>query len=301
MQCWPSVMSTPAAGEYEVTIPLRAGPVIPDAGNDRLVQIRDLSGEGRRELSGEGGFPPTDVAYDATGRLWVALEQGDVKVYDNLSDIIDPANLPGETTAIAVDDDRGVIYLWHIDDWGQETEQEFLYYGDLNDFTFPDDIGAVSESSVIDATNLGIELGLDEGPPEETASIIGMDAHDSGDIIAAVNVVGGLGTTPWIVRINPTEDPESVVVTSAEPGDLGWGADTTLGATLVRDIAVIEDDVFATLAYDGRAEVIRLRADLDPDSVEVVTPDGDDWQEYSDQEDEFSFFELPGLSGESED
>ena len=266
----------PDAGEYEVTVPMTPGPVIPDYGNERLVQIRDMSGAGRREFGADADidladFSPTDVAYDDNGNLWVADggENGGTYGLLRIDDLSAESGVEGfmegaDVDALAVDSERRRVYLW-----GEWDPGVGLYYLDM-------EAEEVSEDLVVLHGQLAQQIIEADGE----SRVFGLDIDNDGTIIAALNIFNLDDfedfNALWVVRIDP-DATEDVVTDSLGPGELGW--DTFVPESrldVVRDVLMLDDYVYATMAVDIDAdydEMVRFVTDFDPDSVEAVTLD----------------------------
>ncbi|GAB6088515.1 hypothetical protein [Spirochaeta dissipatitropha] len=116
--------------------------LIPDAYNERIVLLRDISGADRQvidaaQLDWTGGFHPTDVEIDAQGRIYAAVST--------------VQNYPGEyTTALAEYSDSEIIRLLDADSTTYEVMYskaysdifaitmdpagEYLYFGDVDGY-----------------------------------------------------------------------------------------------------------------------------------------------------------------------
>ena len=259
-----------------MTIPMVPGPVIPDFGNGRLVQIRDMSGAGRREFGADGDlaladFQPTDVAYDDNhGSLWVADGNDDEGSYGllRIDDLSDEPGVEGFLESIsldvlAVDSERRRVYFWGF--W----DVVGLHYLDME--------SGETSGPVVDEDGLLTELGFGE----TEVNITGLDVDDDGYIIAAVNVdeLDGFDNDAfWVVRIDPDAD-EDVVADSLAPSELGWESFVPLSMPeVVRDVLVRGDHVYATMAVDIDVDynkIVRFDSDFSVDSVEGVTLEGD--------------------------
>lgn len=230
----------PDAGEHEVTVPMKPGPVIPDPGNERLVQIRDMSGAGRRDLDPDSGvaiedFQPTDVDYDEEGYLWVA-EGGGLGTFGllRIHDLSDEEGAEGflggtSVDALAVDSERGRVYFW-----GDLDGEPGLYYLDMES-------GDTSGDPVVLDSQLAQQMIHADGE----SRVFGLDIDVDGTIIAAVNVIDPDDfenfNSLWIVRIDPDATGD-VVTDSLDQGELGW--DTFVPQSrldVVRDVLVQGD------------------------------------------------------------
>ncbi len=261
----------PNPGEYAVTIPMLPGPVIPDPGNERLVQIRDMSGAGRRGLGADvlDGFQPRDAAYDDNGYLWVANGGGGTYGLLRIDDLSGEPGVEGfldgiGVEALAVDFERGRVYFWGALDQGVG-----LYYLDV-------DSGELSDS-IVTALELGIELDLVE---DAEAHVSGLDVDDDGYLVAALNVED-FDNWFWVVRFDP-EANGAVVEDSLDSEALSWDNITPESALqVVRDVLIDGEYVFGTLAVDipdvDYDNMVRFSVDFDPDSVEAVTVEGGDF------------------------
>lgn len=263
----------PAPGEYEVTIPMLPGPVIPDPGNERLVQIRDMSGAGRRELGADvlEGFEPRDAAYeDNDGSLWIANGSGEPFGLLRVNDLSDEQTIEGfeediGVDALALDSESDRVYVWA----SVPQADDGLYYVDLQ-------TAELSDEPVIAAWQLAGEIVNGEG-----ASAHGLDVDDDGYIVAAVNT-NEFENWFWVVRIDP-DSSEDMVVDSLSSEALGWEnilPDPNDSLGVIRDVVVRGESVYATMAVDIDVEydkMVRFESDFDPDSVEPVTLDGEEF------------------------
>ncbi len=266
----------PDPGEYEITVPMTPGPIIPDPGNERLVQIRDISGAGRRELGADGigtldDFQPSNAAYDDDGYLWVA-DYGVFPTYGLIrtGDFFDDQTVDVylESTAVdalAVDSDRDRVYFWGFPDPG------------LGLYVLDTETGNASDEPIIGAEDLAEETIPDPSDLAES-QVFGLDIDENGHIVAAVNT-NEFGNWFWVVRIDPDAD-EDLVVDSLAPEALGWDVFDEVFDPLdvVRDVNVIGNEVYATLAIEDGfdaleyPQMLRFDADFNPDSIDAVTP-----------------------------
>lgn len=102
--------------EYEISMPLRPGPVVPDFGASRIVQFRDETTTGWNDLSPDTD-PPFIAEYDANGRIWVGgAAFGDTAYLSRIENLDDAGAIddgilyPSSTRALAVDEDRELVY-----------------------------------------------------------------------------------------------------------------------------------------------------------------------------------------------
>ena len=237
-------------GEYEVTVPLVAGPVVPDPLNERVVQIRDISGAGWR------GFPDpdgdlqlqdvsfVDAQYDDSGRLWLVdneLENPRFVAFDDLSteDAAVAPLEPERAFAVAFDSDASLVYI----------------------FTFEDEVKGVLQATLDgEVTGPIIDVNLD---------LVGLAVRDDGTLLG---VGGEAFAYSDIVHIDPRADEDPVIETiDLVEAVQGWD-----GIDPWADITIRGDHAYVTNAAAPQNHVIRIDTDLDPDSiVPVQPPDGE--------------------------
>ncbi len=256
-------------GEYEVTVPLVAGPVVPDPLNERVVQIRDMTGEGWRSLGNDGDvgtgmedFTPFGAEYDHSGRLWIVDQhnQRDPAVaFDSLSasnpDVIvtDWSDVGLEARSLAIDAQRQQVYFWGWPDpgWG-------LYVADMSG-------NQVQELPIVNDQTLSDALDVDN-----IEAISGIAVDSDGATIAVVPHGGG--ESGGLFVINPDEQDEDAIETVL-PSDqiLLWSE-----LDYYADVTIRGDHAYVTNAAAQDNHVIRIDTDLDPDSiVPVQPPDGE--------------------------
>ena len=263
--------------EVDITIPisiLETKIYIPDAQNNRLIQVDNISGDNWIELTASGiagitSFRPYDVGFDSKGRIYVANytsadgENGIIRL-DNISGsnskILVPDSNGYEKAALAIDRRNEIVYFlnetsfntYRLEKCDYNGNNHYIYDSspDFNTFS-ADGIGIDVDSEgmlyiafgtyvyKIDPSGVGIL--------EESSSIWEnvWDVVKNGGY-TYIAELGGDGP-PAIFQLGAnlsvvdslTEDPEN-------PSDTLYGPHRFL-ATLNNKITIIDEDEFSTL------------------------------------------------------